>query len=80
MKKIVLEYNASKACKKQIVDNQRAKRAEIGTFSPMLAKLRFKDYLFSVQKRTYIFSIFKVRVFISKKRQPPFPQNQMVVP
>ena len=54
---------------------------KMGNPPPNCRKVKVRLFVFFTEEdRLFIFSIFKVRTFISTKCQSPPPQNQMVVP
>ena len=79
----MLWFNASEAPEKKMkIELKRAKTfwKNFASPPPILASLGQIIIFFPEENRLFISSIFKVRLFISKKYQPPPPQNQMVVP
>ena len=69
----------------KLIELSRAKRVEnfwtILHFSSKFYQVKVRLFIFFPEEyKLFIFSIFKVRLFISKKSQPPPPQNKMVVP
>ena len=71
------EFNASEEI---LLGNLECyERSENLHSSPNSSEVEVRLFIFFAEEdRLFISSIFKVRIFISNKRQPP--QNQMVVP